>query len=243
MVKRKEDSIRVKRIIVATLLILLMGVALWFHQIDQKKISVLANRIEMLSQEKETLEDKQAKLNDEAEKMEKALGEKDITIDGFEKTNDVLESENVELQKKRDELQAEIDRLLLSSVSESNVENVENETDSYYDEETNQTSEITTDGNWTTMTVSATAYSTNEAGLSAYTATGINLHENPQVVSVDPNIIPLGSTVVIDGFGTFIAGDTGGAIVGNKIDIHMTDLSACYAFGRQSVQIRVQLPQ
>src|SRR5699024_1009523 len=59
------------------------------------------------------------------------------------------------------------------------------------------------------MTVEATAYSTNQPSLSDYTYSGINLRQNPNVVAVDPSVIPLGSTVIIPGYGTFVAGDTG----------------------------------
>ncbi|WP_124058391.1 3D domain-containing protein [Vaginisenegalia massiliensis] len=88
--------------------------------------------------------------------------------------------------------------------------------------------------------VEATAYSYNQPELSTMTASGIDLSQNPNVIAVDPSVIPLGSTVYIPGYGTFIAGDTGGAIVGNRIDIHMTDLSAAMAFGRQSLTVYVQ---
>lgn len=40
-----------------------------------------------------------------------------------------------------------------------------------------------------------------------------------RTIAVDPSIIPLGSRVYIDGYGVFIAEDTGSAIKGNKIDI------------------------
>lgn len=90
-----------------------------------------------------------------------------------------------------------------------------------------------------TITVEATAYSTNQPSLSDYTYTGINLRQTPNVIAVDPSVIPLGSTVVIPGYGTFIAGDTGSAIVGNRIDVHITDLNAAWAFGRQTMTITV----
>ena len=50
------------------------------------------------------------------------------------------------------------------------------------------------------------------------TATGAS--PNPGVtIAVDPRVIPLGSRVYIEGYGEFIAQDTGGAIKGNKIDV------------------------
>ena len=90
-----------------------------------------------------------------------------------------------------------------------------------------------------TVTVSATAYSRHEAGLSNFTATGIDLSINPMVIAVDPSVIPLGSIVSVPGYGIAIAGDTGGAIVGNKIDLHMEDLNAALAFGRQTLTITI----
>lgn len=90
-----------------------------------------------------------------------------------------------------------------------------------------------------TLVVSATAYSRHEAGMSDYTATGINLAINPMVIAVDPSVIPLGSLVSVPGYGVAIAGDTGGAIIGNKIDLHMEDLAACNAYGRQTLTITI----
>lgn len=90
-----------------------------------------------------------------------------------------------------------------------------------------------------TVTVSATAYSRNQAGLSNTTATGIDLRQNPMVIAVDPSVIPLGSLVEVPGYGIAIAGDTGSAIKGNRIDLHMEDLSAAIAFGRRQLTITI----
>ena len=81
------------------------------------------------------------------------------------------------------------------------------------------------------LTVEATAYSYNEAGLSNYTADGTNLVSEPNVIAVDPSVIPLGSYVEIPGYGVFRAADTGGAIYGNRIDVHLVNLSDVYNFG------------
>lgn len=90
-----------------------------------------------------------------------------------------------------------------------------------------------------TMVVEATAYSTNQPSLSDFTYTGINLRENPNVIAVDPSVIPLGSKVYVPGFGTYIAGDTGSAIKGNRIDIHITDLQSAINFGRRKIEIQI----
>lgn len=90
-----------------------------------------------------------------------------------------------------------------------------------------------------TLTVEATAYSYAEPGLSNYTADGTNLVNDPMVIAVDPRVIPLGTMVEIPGYGVFRAADTGGAIVGNKIDVHFTTLAEANNFGRRTITIRI----
>lgn len=90
-----------------------------------------------------------------------------------------------------------------------------------------------------TIVVSATGYSTKQAGLSTHTATGIDLRVNSRVIAVDPSVIPLGSKVEIPGYGVFIAGDTGGAIKGNKIDIHFTSVQQALSWGRRTITIKI----
>ena len=59
------------------------------------------------------------------------------------------------------------------------------------------------------------------------------------VVAVDPNIIPLGSRVFIPGYGLATAEDTGGDILGNRIDLCMEDYNSCMRFGRRTVPVYV----
>lgn len=68
------------------------------------------------------------------------------------------------------------------------------------------------------------------------TGTGITasgLPVQPGLVAVDPSVIPLGSTVIIDGV-SYIAADTGGAIKGNKIDIAFETHEEAVNFGKQT---------
>ena len=103
--------------------------------------------------------------------------------------------------------------------------------------QTTTTAPATTEGY--TLTVEATAYSYAEAGLSNYTADGTNLVNDPMVIAVDPRVIPLGTMVEIPGYGVFRAADTGGAIVGNKIDVHFPTVAQTYNFGRRTITIRI----
>src|SRR5699024_97290 len=92
-----------------------------------------------------------------------------------------------------------------------------------------------------TLTMSASAFTATCSGCSGVTATGINLKANPnmKVIAVDPNVIPLGSKVWVEGYGEAIAGDTGGAIKGNRIDVHVPNKSAAYSWGVRTVQVKV----
>src|SRR5699024_4965012 len=90
------------------------------------------------------------------------------------------------------------------------------------------------------ITMSATGYTAKCTGCSGITATGIDLNKNPtaKVVAVDPSVIPLGSRVWVSGYGEAIAGDTGGAIKGNRIDLHFPSKDAAYAFGNGTVTVK-----
>ena len=89
--------------------------------------------------------------------------------------------------------------------------------------------------------VTATAYTAGCNGCSGITATGINLRANPnlKVIAVDPSVIPLGSKVWVEGYGHAVAGDTGGAIKGKKIDLHVATKSDAYKFGRRQVKVKI----
>lgn len=91
------------------------------------------------------------------------------------------------------------------------------------------------------MIVSATAYTAYCNGCSGTTAIGIDLRANPnqKVVAVDPKVIPLGSRVWVEGYGEAIAGDTGGAIKGNKIDVFIPSQEQAMQWGRKNVKIKI----
>ncbi|MFC5714444.1 ubiquitin-like domain-containing protein [Thalassorhabdus alkalitolerans] len=92
-----------------------------------------------------------------------------------------------------------------------------------------------------TVTMEATAYTADCKGCSGKTATGIDLNNNPdkKVVAVDPDVIPLGSEVHVEGYGRAVAGDTGGAIQGNRIDLHVPTTSEATSFGRRTVEVTI----
>lgn len=85
------------------------------------------------------------------------------------------------------------------------------------------------------MDMIATAYTASCAGCSGYTATGYRAGRG--IVAVDPRVIPLGTKLFIPGYGFAIAGDTGGAIVGNRIDLGFNSYGDAIQFGRRPIKV------
>ncbi|PLT27654.1 LysM peptidoglycan-binding and 3D domain-containing protein [Peribacillus deserti] len=91
------------------------------------------------------------------------------------------------------------------------------------------------------VTVQATAYTADCEGCSGITATGVNIKDNPnaKVIAVDPQVIPLGSKVYVEGYGYATAEDTGGAIKGNRIDVFIPNEQNALNWGSKTVKVTV----
>lgn len=99
------------------------------------------------------------------------------------------------------------------------------------------------------MRMEATAYTAFcDTGCTGVTATGIDVsdtiyHEGKRIIAVDPDIIPLGSTVqvTLDNGHTFkaTAQDTGGAIKGAIIDVLHETKAEAREFGRKTAKVKI----
>lgn len=97
------------------------------------------------------------------------------------------------------------------------------------------------------INVTATAYDPSPETNSGYSITAYGLVPQFGVVAVDPRIIPLGSKLYIESpdggaswtYGYCIAGDTGGAIKGNRVDLCYNTKAECIQFGRRSATVYV----
>jgi peptidoglycan DL-endopeptidase CwlO len=81
-----------------------------------------------------------------------------------------------------------------------------------------------------TLAVTATGYA-----LSGTTATGVPVGWG--VVAVDPGVIPLGTSMTIPGYGEGVAADTGGSVVGARIDLWFPTRAEALAWGSRTVTI------
>lgn len=97
-----------------------------------------------------------------------------------------------------------------------------------------------------TMTMRASAYDNSPQSQGRWvgrTATGMKPQRG--VVAVDPKVIPLGTKLYIESldntkdYGFAVAGDTGGAIKGNRIDLFHNTRQECYNFGRRNVKVYI----
>lgn len=243
--------------------LLILGGGVFAYEEIQEKEEMVAVQKENLSQletEKEALEkDKATKEKVIAEKekaikevednlsdKEKALKEKEKSLE--EKEN-AIKSKDEQIQKLKEDLSAKAKRkeeelknkkevVVASAAPTSSVV----QTSAKKEETIVPSRSNGSEPAGRTFYVEATAYvALCDTGCTGITATGINLLQNPglKVIAVDPSVIPLGSKVYVEGYGHAIAGDTGGAIKGNRIDLYMQNHSDAVAYGRQQIKVTI----
>lgn len=81
------------------------------------------------------------------------------------------------------------------------------------------------------------------AHASAYVATGnrtaIGIVPYEGIVAVDPRMIPMYTKMYIPGYGIAMAGDTGGDMVGHRVDLFFNDYHRAIQWGRRDVEIYI----
>jgi resuscitation-promoting factor RpfB len=87
------------------------------------------------------------------------------------------------------------------------------------------------------LSMVATAYTAGCGGCGGGGMTASGRPAGHGVVAVDPRVIPLGTRMYIPGYGHAVAGDTGGAIRGNRIDLGFNSSAAANQFGRRAVTV------
>jgi len=196
--------------------------------------------IKLENQEKEL-----AKVVDSNVSLQQAIEKRDAEAErieaSYQKEVSTLKNKAAELQKKTTELQRKINQQKVSQQPTKQSITTTAVQPKVAAVSHRVVSRATSSSSSKTITVSATAYTAFCNGCSGITATGINLRANPglKVIAVDPRVIPLGSKVYVDGYGYAVAGDTGGAIKGNKIDLFMPSQGNALKFGRKTVSVKI----
>ena len=83
------------------------------------------------------------------------------------------------------------------------------------------------------LTMEATAYTWTGQRTASGTWPAIG------TVATDPEVIPLGTRLCIEGYGEAVALDTGGAVKGNVIDVYLPTEAECWQWGRRQVEVRI----
>ncbi|WP_245570142.1 3D domain-containing protein [Halalkalibacillus halophilus] len=176
--------------------------------------SIIAEEEAQLAQERQEQEEREAQQERERQAEQEAQEER-------------------ERQAAQEEQEQQEQQVAQEEQQESQEQEAENENIQQVSNETEASGE--------TMYMTATAYTAHCDGCSGTTYTGQDLRANPnqKVIAVDPNVIPLGSKVWVEGYGTAIAGDIGGAIKGNKIDLFMADEEEALRYGVRQVRVEV----
>lgn len=76
-------------------------------------------------------------------------------------------------------------------------------------------------------------------GDAGYGVTASGMKAKRGVVAVDTSVIPFGTKLYIEGYGYAVAGDTGGAIKGNKIDVFVDSYREAMNWGVRTVDVYI----
>lgn len=190
--------------------------------------------------------EKQEELIEDLEQTKTDMSEKQASLKQSEKK---LKEKEANLKKEKEKLTKEDSELnQLEKNYRNRMKSLENEQIKVVSAEKKSSSSKAAKPNTNrklnvgqTLRMEATAYTPNCAGCSGVTATGINVKNDKEqkIIAVDPSVIPLGSRVWVEGYGEAIAGDTGGAIKGNRIDVLFKSKSAATQWGRRTVTVKI----
>ncbi|MFJ8118748.1 cell wall-binding protein EntB [Bacillus mycoides] len=208
------------------------------QEIAKAKEEAKAQEIEKVKEEAKAKAQEIAKAKEESKvrEMEKAKAQEiakakeEAKAREIEKAKEEAKAKSQEIAKAKEEAQArEIEKAKAKEATK-----------------TQEVSKNNTQSAKRELTVVATAYTADPSENGTYggrvlTAMGHDLTENPnmRIIAVDPKVIPLGSKVWVEGYGEAIAGDTGSAIKGNRIDVLMGSKSKAMNWGRQTVKVKI----
>lgn len=178
-------------------------------------------------------------INDKSNDLVNSLEEKQENLNILEKRiidlenqNNELKQKDEELVQKNEELKKEIQQLKVSKTT------ITSRSSSASRASTSSSNSNTSNSGWTTATVTAYCGCSACCGKSTgITASGTKATAGRTIAASSQ--YTFGTKIEIQGYGTYIVEDRGGAITGNKIDMFFGSHSEALAFGRKTLMIRV----
>ncbi len=210
----------------------------------QSSYEEVSNEIKLTKAEQEDIEAKLVALETAAKEEAELLVTATVVEETESVTNIEAEEVDIETTEKIDEVEAtsteETESVTIEKTEEANVTDNTANSNQSESTESNQDSEVSAQEE-KTIYVTATAYTPDDS-TTGKTVTGFDIWANPnaRIIAVDPNVIPLGTKVWIEGYGEAIAADTGGAITGYKIDVLLPTTADALNWGRRTVKVIVQ---
>ncbi len=226
------------------------------EEIVKPKEEAKVTEIEKVKEEAKAQEIAKAKAKEEAKAQEIAKAKEEAKAQEIAKAKEEAKAQEIakakeeakarEIEKAKEEAKAQEIAKAKKEAQAREIEKAKEEAKAKEATKTQEVSKNNTQSAKRELTVVATAYTADPSENGTYggrvlTAMGHDLTANPnmRIIAVDPKIIPLGSKVWVEGYGEAIAGDTGSAIKGNRIDVLMGSKSKAMNWGRQTVKVKV----
>lgn len=172
-----------------------------------------------------------AKLVNSQVTVEEQMLEKDKIIE--ELTNQIQELKNkqTELENKNKELEETIEKVRVSKLNKKTTVTSRGGS-------TARTESTNSNEKWIWANVSAYCACSKCCGkTNSITASGTKATVGRTIAA--PSSYSFGTKIELEGLGTYIVEDRGGAIQGNKIDVYFASHSEALAFGRKKIRMRV----
>lgn len=187
-----------------------------------------------IDKQQQRMEEEQNILVKQQEELNQNLQKRQATLTSMQEKFSQIDQQLTIAQQEKASIEAQL-KAAQEKISQEQAEAINRTAEATAGQIQNNNSEQIGEGK--EMYVSATAYSWESSG--AVTRLGYNIKENPnmKLIAVDPSVIPLGKKVWVEGYGIAIAGDTGGAITGHKIDVLMPTKEMALSWGRKTVKI------
>lgn len=251
---RKDTSKNTGKTIAIATSVLTMATLLGLSEVERQdmKVEVAKSEQEVVKMREsyENLSLKVEAIKHESIMLEKSKNKQlNKMKDSIVQYHDVIEKQEKELsdsKSKINHLENELARLKKNKEVATSVAKAPTSAKKYEPQKDSKTKQVSTGyEGWTKMSVEATGYSliSDELGGNGdgVTATG-TIPTAGRTIAVDPSVIPYGTQVYIPSMGgTYIAEDTGGMIKGNKIDIYMSHGDIARQWGRQTIEVYVNL--